>query len=79
MSAMCENKVGSFQQCSCAGEAVIRYGGKNLCADCADPNVLALYTYCRDGDHRYHDVVCWHGPDCPGCPPIAALAPKEDV
>lgn len=61
----------------CGSTAVIRYDGRNLCAECADEGVLALY--CNGKNLAMNG---WHGPDSEWggmSSAIAALAPKEDV
>lgn len=76
--ATCQKQIGWHADNDpryCGGCAVIRYGGRNLCADCADPNVLALYLAAKRGTE---DGYCGHvyARILDG---VTALAPKDDL
>jgi hypothetical protein len=64
------------EQPRCGKPAVIRYDGRNLCADCADRRVLALYV-----NTKMLAMNGWNGPDLEWSAlseAIAALTPPED-
>lgn len=68
--ATCENvRAGSYARC-CGAPAVIRYDGKNLCAYCADENVLALYRHLK----QLQDNAWWAWDEVDAA--LAKLAPE---
>lgn len=70
---MCDNEGHTdYWPAPCANTAVIRYDGQNLCAECADEGVLALYRNLK----QLQDSSKWTWDEVDDA--LAMLTPKED-